>query len=47
VSNGCNSSNDEDELTTTNGQPLRDVGNMDDGSNVNAFDLTIIEDVIA
>jgi len=44
---GCNSSNDEDEPTTIDGQPLGDQGNVDDGSNVNAFDSTILKDVIA
>jgi len=41
VLDGCNSSNDEDEPITIDGQPLKDRGNVDDGNNVNAFDSTI------
>jgi hypothetical protein len=47
VLNGCNSFDDEDEPTTTYGQPLGDGWNVDDGSNINAFDLTFLKDAIA
>ncbi len=46
MDDGWNNSNDEDELVATNGQALGDGRNVDDGSN-NAFDPTILEDVVA
>ncbi len=46
IDDGWNNFSDEDEPATINGQALGDGKNVDDGSN-NAFDPTILEDVVA